>query len=285
MKPIIRSAFANRENYLADTPVDKTALKHWLVDNLGFYCSYCEIPLSGHEVEHHTYYKAWQSQIRAKDLDHLLLICKDCRDHITKEELSQEEHDNMLWPDKDVTFALHAKSPFTYEQRTVRHIVLHEDDIHLNEEKNLVFVAPNPLAGEETYRKAKNTIDHFQLNMQKEYYNDASNTLIMPLDHYQQHIDNRTFERTKTWAEAVAAMERLQQLETQLEGTSLTMVREHLLDQISTTAYFKGNWSVWMTVFNNYIPNNHPLLHRLFISDTRYFKNIDTEKLGLNFKP
>jgi hypothetical protein len=187
----------------------------------------------------------------------------------------------MLWPDKDVTFTLNAKSPFTYEQRTVRHIVLHEDEIHLDEEKSLVFVTPNPLAGEETYRKAKNTIDHFQLNMRKEYYNDASNTLIMPLDHYQQHLDSRTYERTSTWAEAEAAIERLQQVE-QLDEVTRTAVIEHFHDQISATAYFKGNWSVWMTVFNNRYPGNHQLLHSLFISDARYFKNIDTEKLGLN---
>jgi hypothetical protein len=281
MKPLSKPLPQSWKNYGLLDDIKREHVQTGLIDTLGNYCSYCEMPLGGYEVEHHKHAKTWKENVKLDEWRHLLLICKDCREHIEKETLSEEEMVDMLWPDEHTTFALHDKSPFKYEQRDVRYLVLDGDNVHTDKQKKLVFIVANPMAGEETYRKARNTINHFQLNMNRNYHNEGSNTLVLPMHHEEQRIDSRVFERTTAWNEAEAAINRMKQMDDHPDIGKYPEIKEMLLDQISATAFHKGNWSIWMTVFNNRFPDNHNLLHRLFIKDERYFKGIHLENLGL----
>lgn len=283
MRPVKKNISDLWLNYQPGDTIKREHIQNGLIDTLGYYCSYCEMPLGGHEIEHHRHLKTWQKNVTRDHWNNLLLSCKDCRDHIAKEELSPAEKNNMLWPDEHATFTLDGKSPFVYQQREMRYMVFdHENNVHVDETKKLVFLTPNPAAGPEMYNKAKNTIDHFQLNMRKDYYTEGSNVMVVPYHHHHQRIDNRTFERTKAWEEAEASFNRLQQVSGHPDSQKFPQITEMMHDQISATSYFKGNWSVWMTVFNQLSPNNHALLHRLFLKDQRYFKGIDIDKLKLN---
>jgi len=223
-----------------------TDIHHALIESLGNYCSYCEMPLSDYQVEHLRYLAAWPEVLKLQEWDDLLLICNDCRNHIRVPALNKESAAAMLWPDRDITFSL-VNSPFLYELRKVQYIVEEDGQAISSEPRELVFVVANKQAGEKVYEKAVNTITHFQLNMRLEYYNEAAGELRVPLQEERERADNRMFKRTRAWREAEEALQRLKALDN-LQDENKAELREMLIKQIAMTAWYSGNWSVWMTV-------------------------------------
>ncbi|HVV54420.1 MAG TPA: hypothetical protein VHC47_03795 [Mucilaginibacter sp.] len=254
-------------------------LQNALIDTLGNYCSYCEMPLTGFHNEHYRYRAAWEPAVDLNQWQDLLLICADCRSHIQKPVISAEEADNMLWPDLDLTFAPNVQSPLLYELRNVK---LFKEDEQGNfgppEDTQMVFVTTNPASDAETVQRAQNTIDFFQLNMPAVFYNAATNELRLPFAYVQQRLDNRIFKRTDAWFEAQRAVERLNAMDnlghTEVAGLMKNLLREQIKDH----AHFSGNWSVWVTVFDN-AGTDDATLRQLFTDDKRYFSGTDEATL------
>ncbi|SHM80408.1 hypothetical protein SAMN05444266_11186 [Chitinophaga jiangningensis] len=252
-------------------------IHHALIESMGNYCSYCEMPLSDYHVEHIRYLASWPEILQLRQWDDLLLICNDCRSHIRVPELNKESADAMLWPDKDITFSLQ-NSPFLYELRKVNYVVEADGEVISSTQMELVFVVANKNAGESIYEKAVNTITHFQLNMQLEYYDAATNELRVPLEEDQQRTDNRMFKRTRAWREAEEALLRLKALDNLKDGTSgdKTIMREVLIKQIAMTAWYSGNWSVWMTVFHQ-LSGDLELMKAVLASSEHPFTGLNNE--------
>lgn len=256
--------------------VNSSIVQTALIDAIGNYCSYCEIPLNGDKVTHHRQVAAWQPVIQYSEWEDLLLICKDCRNHIREDRLTATQEGNMLWPDKDETFGLHAESPIIYILKKVVYKVVDEaGNTVSNEQKDLVFAVANPKSPEAVRQNAKKTIDHFQLNMDTAFYNAKAHLFTIPLEHHLQHADNRIFKRTQAWFEALDSVNRIKELNEHKDIDGSELILQFLKDQISTHCYHSGNWSVWMTVFNNDVETKG-LTKELFLSDPRYFPGTNT---------
>lgn len=229
--------------------IERGAITNALIDTIGNYCSYCEMPLSGYHVEHLRYVAAWPESVDLSQWDDLLLICNDCRNNIRVPVLNKLSADALLWPDRDLSFNLY-NSPLHYELRPVKYVVMNtEGERILEEDMELVFVVANPTAPPTLYEKAFNTIVHFQLNMKLEYYDAATNELRIPETVHLERADNRMFKRTEAWHQAKAALEGLQSMDnTATESNNFPILRQMLVDQIAMGAWYSGNWSVWMTV-------------------------------------
>ncbi|MBV7529891.1 hypothetical protein [Chitinophaga sp. sic0106] len=278
MRPIIKTLPANIST--DDTiggQKESNAVHHALIESLGNYCSYCEMPLSGYHVEHLKFHAAWPEQVTFRQWDELLLICNDCRTHIRIPELNDLSAAAMLWPDKDPSFSLF-NSPLKYELRKVNYIVENEGEIISQEMKELVFVVAAKDAGEVLYEKAFNTITHFQLNMQLEFYQEAKGELRVPLSVHQQRLDNRMFKRTETWFDALDSINRLKEADQANDGSipNFAALRKLLVNQIALTAWWAGNWSVWMTVFYQQT-NDLELLRTAFAGNTHEFYGLNND--------
>jgi len=276
MRPVKKSQPAYlTEAILSNSPVERATIQNALIEAIGNYCSYCEIPLGGYLIEHYRYLAYWKPVIGLKDWDDLLLICADCRSHIQKAVLSAEEAGAMLWPDLDVTFAVDDQSPFIYELRDVS--LLKEDENGspgAPEATSLVFVVANPLCDDETRKRAQNTIDHFQLNMPGKFYNPSTKELHLPYTYWQTVKDNRIFKRTQAWVDATAALARLRELDAYGAGAGTAIIGDLLREQIAVQAVYSGNWSVWVTVFNN-ASTDGITLRKLFTNEKRNFPGTD----------
>lgn len=259
---------------------DITSMKHAFIDATGYYCAYCEITPGGLEVEHLKYNRKWRTNIKPDDWNDFMLICADCRNHISKQVLTPEEQANMLWPDEMPTFGLHNYSPFVYQKQTVTYRVIDGTNKVVEEEqKELVFIQANENLPKDIYTKAVNTINHFQLNMSASYYNDNEpNVITIPLHHHLQILDNRTFERTRAWKKAEESIQRYKQVEEITKQYGLDHILQGHKEMMKAEAYHKGNWSIWMTVFWQEFKDKD-LLTELFISDQRYFKGIAADQI------
>ena len=229
---------------------ERTTVHNSLIDAIGNYCSYCEMPLSGYHIEHLRYTARWPESLSLSQWDDLLLICNDCRSNILVPELNESSVSAMLWPDRDITFNLY-NSPLKYQLRNVKYVVISAEGERISEEnKELVFVIPNPNVKRTLYEKAFNTIVHFQLNMKLEYYDTVTNELRVPEIVHLQRLDNRIFKRTEAWHCANDALDRIRQVnEISATKQETALVMQLLINQIAMTAWYSGNWSVWMTVF------------------------------------
>ena len=260
---------------LSEARVGRETIQNALIDALGNYCSYCEMPLGGYLIEHYRYLAAWQPEINIGEWEDLLLICADCRSHIKKPLLTAEEAEAMLWPDRDTTFSTYAQSPLLYELREVKFINENEEGkAGKPENKQLVFVTANPKSDAETRQRAQNTIDHFQLNMPGKFYNAATNEFRLPYIDQQTKPDNRIFKRTEAWFEATRAIGRLNEMDKLGSSAQTDLIKQLLLEQIAIHAAYSGNWSVWVTVFNN-SNITAATLGNLF-TDVRRFPGTDT---------
>ncbi|MBV7529640.1 hypothetical protein [Chitinophaga sp. sic0106] len=278
MRPVKKIQPAYLHSLTATSAEEQTAhIHHALIESMGNYCSYCEMPLSDYHVEHLRYLAAWPQILSLSDWDDLLLICNDCRSHIRVPELNKESADAMLWPDRDITFSLQ-NSPFLYELRKVNYVVEADGEDISSEPMELVFVVANKNAGEESYEKAVNTIRHFQLNMQLEYYHPDTNELRVPFEEDQQRSDNRMFKRTRAWKEAEEALLRLKAMDAVEEDTSeeKATMRQMLIKQIAMTAWYSGNWSVWMTVFQK-LSGDLELIKSVLASSEHPFTGLNNE--------
>lgn len=231
-----------------------------LIDHIGAYCSYCEKVLGSREVEHYRLSKEWKTPLFKKDWEHMLLICGDCRNHKTKEVLSQQEHDEHLWPDLHPSFHLNNSSPINYEKRKVTHTIMNGDDVASKEEKEMVVALSNP--NSEYAKKAQNTIDLFQLNTP--FYDHKKSKITTNVGIEALVLDHRMEERNLAWQEAEAAIDRIKNVQELMEEEKLESMLDLFHQQISLTAVAKGNWSIWMTVFWKEFQDPE-LLHKLFI--------------------
>ena len=272
--------------YLSEMPADnggreRGAIHHALVESLGNYCSYCEMPLSGYHIEHLRLLAEWPEFLTVGQWDDLLLICNDCRCNIRVPVLNEIAADAMLWPDRDITFSL-MNSPLKYELRKVNYVVVDEGERVLEEVRELVFVVANPDAGDELFEKAYNTIVHFQLNMKLEYYDAATNELRIPLGIHRQRADNRVFKRTKAWFDALHAVKLLRDLENIKDPVSAdpAVLRRVFIDQVAMTAWYSGNWSVWMTVFYEQT-RDIELLRTAFAGNIHVFQGLNSDNDAL----
>ena len=80
MRPVKKKkpAFLKDALLLGEQP-EWQLIKNALVESMGPYCAYCEMPLSSYEIEHLRYSAAWQPEINEHNWENLLLICGDCR--------------------------------------------------------------------------------------------------------------------------------------------------------------------------------------------------------------
>jgi hypothetical protein len=268
-------------SHLAELPVtntvDRATFLYALVESLGNYCSYCEMPLSDYHKEHLRYFAHWPEHLLVSQWDDLLLICNDCRSHIRTPVLNELSAASLLWPDEDITFSLH-NSPLQYELRNVNYVVIDEEGDKVSEEnRQLVFVVANPQASSSLYQKAFNTISHFQLNMKLEFYDEATNELRVPISHHMERLDNRMFKRTAAWFDADATVTKLKELEGLIGGKSESVaLREAFINQIAMTAWYSGNWSVWMTVFYQRT-GDIELMRKAFAGTTHVFAGLNNE--------
>src|ERR1041384_2936208 len=115
MRPIkkIISSQASKLRGTADA-TNRGTLHHALIESIGNYCSYCEMPLSDYHIEHLRYFAEWPEHATFSQWDDLLLICNDCRAHIRTPVLNELSAAALLWPDKDISFSL-KRSPLLYE--------------------------------------------------------------------------------------------------------------------------------------------------------------------------
>lgn len=275
MRPVIKIPPTYlRELSAENSGNEREAIHHALIESLGNYCSYCEMPLSDYHVEHIRYLQEWPEQLSLNQWDELLLICNDCRGHLRVPVLNELSASKMLWPDRDLTFSL-VNSPLQYELRTVNYVVVNEQERISEEVKDLVFVVANPASDDYLYQKAYNTIVHFQLNMQLEYYDEATNELRVPLQVHQERSDNRMFKRTTAWMEAQDTVKRLKELEN-LNEKEGGLLRQLFIEQIAMTAWYSGNWSVWMTVFYQQTKDLE-LLRTAFAGNIHVFAGLNTD--------
>jgi hypothetical protein len=123
-------------------------------------------------------------------------------------------------------------------------------------------------------------------------FNSGTNTL----EYTTRATDRRVQFRTRAWAFAGDAADRLQIVYTE-HGTNSygdRNIRAVMERQIIATAVSTGFWSVWMTVFYNAVSNGsltpigenvNSLLYRLFVQGrpqlSMSFRNIDTDRIGI----
>ncbi|HEY9261631.1 hypothetical protein [Chitinophaga sp.] len=277
MRPVNKISPHIQQLQQQNGPVKTSTVTNALIDTIGNYCSYCEMMLSGYHVEHLRYTATWPENVNVSMWDDLLLICNDCRNNIRVPELNTLSADALLWPDRDMSFNLY-NSPLQYELRPVKYVVVNTDgDRILEQEMELVFVVANPAAAATLYQKAFNTINHFQLNMQLEYYDAATNELRIPETVHLQHADNRMFKRTKAWHEAMRAVEGLRGMDSLPDKSeNHSALRQMLVDQIAMTAWYSGNWSVWMTVLHQQT-NDAALTQSVLLSTAHPFPGTRNE--------
>ncbi len=263
MRPLKRKTLKKFEEKLS-VPDIRRFMQFQLLEAFGEYCSYCEMPIGQLKIEHHRHHKQWRENIQSRDWNHLLLICNDCRRHLTKRKLNASEVDNYLWPDKDLTFSLHSGfSPFVYEKILIDYKIKEGRRIKSREKQNFIAIKPNPKVKAALRKKAQRTIDLFQLNTP--YFSQKTQTISIPFTDHLSLTDHRAMNRLKTWN---IAKETLGNYKNVLLQDSLLKGNPELKDQfenlISETAKAKGNWSIWMTVFWNEFKDKK-LINDLFV--------------------
>lgn len=203
-----------------------------LQDTIGFYCSFCEMPVYVEEGVASRFLRDLKSVPTLAEWDDLLLTCDWCR-HYRRGDVSNAGE--YLWPDIDATFALDGVSPFHYTLREVDYVVQDADANVLQSSRQTVSLIT---AGDP---RAQNAIDLFQLNTA--FFDQASNrfTVIAP----DRIIDRRVDLRTRAWLVAQNAAAALRDAKASSEPSAY----RGMVPLIASLAQATGFWSVWMTVF------------------------------------
>ena len=247
MRPLHKPSPVAWDSYSDAAAIPLGQVNIHLLDALGEYCSYCEMRLGGGLIVHHKLQQASPIIVGKADWPHLLLICHDCRRHMSRPTLAPQELDDYLWPDTDPSFSLHGDSPFLYTLKPVPYTIVEHDGTRKTSSEEFVFVEANPKADLVLQRKAANTIALFRLN--SPYYDAASHTLTLSRPEHLKVECNRLQQRTITWAKAAGSVDRIRRMRTLPEARENPGILELLRQQITHTANAKGNWSVWMTHF------------------------------------
>jgi hypothetical protein len=212
-----------------------TLMRMMLQDTIGYYCSFCEMPITVSQAVTSKYTRVLKRMPTVQDWDGLLLACDYCQVHRTADVSNLGDY---LWPDTDATFSLGASSPFIYTMRDVTYVVVNDDGNRVTSTKPLVIVSANPLSPNVT--KAKRTIDLFQLNTP--FYDVSNNTFTIANADLQAMVDPRVDLRTKAWGAAAIAVTSLRQAKT----FDSDIYFESVVKLAAGLAQASGFWSGWM---------------------------------------
>jgi hypothetical protein len=209
-------------------PADAGAL---LLQTLGEYCSVSEQPLP---AEHYVWDKRAGAQVvgRVSQQEWLetLLLSEVCflasRDR---------RRPNLLLPDdpKTPTFSLREKSPFLYEMRTIRLIVVAEEGNVLGEQDcdRVVVVG--------TTEDAQATIDYFGLNTV--WYDRDRHAVVIPEVNLEAGEARLLWQRTEVYLAAQRLVDSV--------AESRERDQAAVVEQGRRSMAAAGYWSTWATVF------------------------------------
>ena len=246
MRPVTKPLppCATVDELLAAAPSRKpdplTLLRMQLQATIGYYCSFCEVPINVTQAVVSKLVRQLQRVPALERWSELLLACDFCQAHRMRDVTNLSDY---LWPDTDVTFSLGSTSPFLYALKDVTYIVKSDaaDGVPADSStKALVIVTANPLSP--AYAKATRTIDLFRLNTP--FYDAATNTFTITRNQLQARIDPRVELRTRAWkgaAEAIAALRQMKSL------TAYPAAFDSSVKVTAALAQASGFWSGWMT--------------------------------------
>jgi hypothetical protein len=201
------------------------------MDATGAFCHLCECRLTDYSrvVDKRTGSNI-NGVVKPDAVQNILLTCEICFKSMHRQQIKLQLLSNLLYPDEQLTFSINKKiSPFTYEKKEV---VRYLDNIP--EKIEMVVIDGNT-------ESARQTINLFLLNTA--YYDDANNSLRIPLNDYLSAKDLRVQQRTNTWNLAVDFTNRYKQVK-----ESNLSLSQAILEQGRLLAAATGHWSVWATV-------------------------------------
>lgn len=227
-----------------------TLLRMQLQSTIGYYCSFCEIPINVTQATISKYTRQLKRVPTLSQWSELLLACDFCQLHRTGDLTNLSDY---LWPDTDATFSLGSDSPFLYALKDVTYVVKPDSGTDGRTDradrtaasadsstKSLVIVAANPQST--VSAKATRTIDLFKLNTP--FYDAATNTFTITESQLQARIDPRVDLRTQAWTAAAQAIASLQELKAL---TAYPIAFDSLVKITAALAQASGFWSGWMT--------------------------------------
>ncbi len=100
MRPVVRGDWPQDENGNNIQYTDYGNAKRELINRLGEYCSYCEMPIKNAPAVEHIQPKTLVPE-KEKDWNNFLLACTYCNSTKGQKEI---DLDKYLWPDKNNTF-------------------------------------------------------------------------------------------------------------------------------------------------------------------------------------
>jgi 5-methylcytosine-specific restriction endonuclease McrA len=272
-----------------------------LITAWGKYCSYCEISMgTALQVEHKeprsgAVYAG--NPYGAVTWANMLLSCPACNrakgKHPNPAARSPESPDMFLWPDTDVQFSPNnAISAFEYY--LAPNVPAYMGQVDTNNAFSWQQLPNQSVAlvraGGYQTNKANRTIEMLHLNG---IYDSANNHILDAAN----NVDRRLAQRTRAWNLALSAATRLQTIYQQYSGAGAADedIRESMEQQIISTMYAAGFWSVWLTVFGQALAAHQltpiatdtpiAMVKRLFVrGGTTFavrFPGIDLQRVGL----
>lgn len=184
---------------------------------------------------------AWNAQSRAfarlrateSEWDQLLLLCHNCQDSALASEAAGKGN-VLLLPDRDRTFAIEDRSPFSYDLQPVERILLDDEGAPIGSPETVEMALVQG-----TTPAAQATIDYFTLNTP--YYDPAGNVMRIPHSDYLSLVDRRVDLRTEAWQRAAVEAEKLKQADDPHLQKALRVVIAQMIEG-------RGFWSTWATV-------------------------------------
>ena len=226
-----------------------------LLDALGAYCAFCEVPLLAElwVLDGRTGRITWGDD-PASGWSGLLLLCHNCRE--AHERNASADLGRMLLPDRDLTFRSGGGSPFIYTLEPVRVVLLGDEGEPLGEPQETERVLVRA-----TDPRAQATLDHFTLNTR--YYDADTATFHIPRSDALSLVDRRVGLRTEAWRLA-------EKLADRFKTASTVDIADGVLVFADVTASATGFWSVWVTVFRRELgEEGREILGRLFLPTMR----------------
>ncbi|MCM3358655.1 HNH endonuclease [Psychrobacillus sp. MER TA 171] len=204
-----------------------------LADILGWYCSYCEMPVKNViEVEHIVPIHKGGGKL---NWSNFLLSCKYCN---TVKNANNSTRSGYVWPDKDNTFRA-----FEYQYG----VPIEAHSVNIAE----------PIL----YKTVTDTIKLLGLN--REPYNDSAKPTVK---------DTRWISRNSVWGLAMDSL-----VDYEASGHHSTVA-----NCISRTAIASGHFSIWMTVFDNYLFVKNLILEAFVGTDISCFDENGTPVARVN---
>jgi HNH endonuclease len=247
MRPVERGnapAFQTlRGNEVARQVKEYGYYRPFLVERLGEYCSYCEVPLGVNLAVEHMLSKT--QSINDKDWNNLLLGCTNCNSHKSDKTVDKTVLSRYFWPSISNSRNFNTFDMLTYElkETTVSNLVAAGV---LKDKKSY----PDKTTAKYTYVWVyPSATPPYKANRAK-----ILDTILMmglndftPEDSDPKASDRRLFNRTTAWQRAKAMANLLSNYyqANQQDSQAALLLR----DQIKETAIATGFWSVWVTVF------------------------------------